>query len=118
MIYFSLLSLLLIKFTNNMKPDPINLHEHCSNCKKHFTPYTCYNCSKYTCLYCCESFQHYNNSFIHVCNSCVHRIEDKIQPYTHSLEFKIKQKLIKKLKHITLRNLNLKMIIQQKNLLQ
>ncbi len=92
---------------------PINLHERCSNCNKYFTPHTCYNCCKYTCLYCCESFEHYNNSFIHVCNLCVDFIEDKMMPFTESIEFKIEQKIIKNLKKITLKKLNLKMIIQQ-----
>tara|TARA_B100000900_G_C20556310_1_gene706967 strand:- start:197 stop:328 length:132 start_codon:yes stop_codon:yes gene_type:complete len=36
-----------------------------------------------------------------------------MMPFTESIEFKIEQKFIKNLKKITLKKLNLKMIIQQ-----
>lgn len=102
----------------------INLNDICFNCKKHFTPYYCTNCSQPSCVYCCESFNHYDNTFIHVCFTCIDHISQKIKPLTTDIEAILQSKfkkilennIKKKLKKITLIKLNLKMIINKKHL--
>ena len=96
-----------------------HLKDMCPSCRNNFTDNYCVNCYKPSCRSCSETFIHYNNTYMHICFSCFNHINSNIIKYHESHEKNFQIKYQAKLKKITLKKLNMKMLLNaQKNYLK
>lgn len=90
-----------------------HLKDMCPCCHNNFTCNYCVNCNMPSCISCSETFIHYDNTYIHICFTCVNDINSKIMKFTETHEQNVEFKYKQKLKRITLKRLNMKMLLNK-----